>query len=550
MRRKLHIAIAAAGFLFSTVAQGLSFHLGEMVSYAKGSAQVSARDMDKLDVFACRLKHVDLEVVIVVGHASARESDAERLAQKRALGIMDALIDRGVDPKKIYTENKGNKQPVSRSPDQAKLDRRVEMEVIGFPKYKWDGGCMSRLERDLYSFDAKRSLAAARGLLRENGWSVTWLFQRVIEQGRPDLLAMLLKSSSGIPLPKTDRLDLLRRAASTGQPAMVQPFIAAWTPHDVPAPWTDILESAACTSDTGGKPVETVRRLAEWGGELILSGVRAERSPLICSSGSDSKELFELLVSNGVDPKQPEWLLAEMGYNPVIVQKLLRAGANPLAATPKGETLFHTFRLDSTTDVNWLLSLGLDINALDRAGNSPLRRAVAYAGREVLDQMISMGATLQESKEGVLLQASVGNPQAFIWLLEHGLAMGDQAELLKQLARQDEKALSAMAALIKRGVDVNQRDSRGRTALAVAIGNYQPQIVRLLLKSGATQDEPDKDMGKGKTALQLAEKLSGYPPYRPPFSYSFVKIHPSPILLQAKREIIELLLSGKHAPMN
>ncbi len=55
--------------------------------------------------------------------------------------------------------------------------------------------------------------------------------------------------------------------------------------------------------------------------------------------------------------------------------------------------------------------------------------------------------------------------------------------------------------LLKEGADPNQVDTRGKTALFVAAGNYHEEVVKMLLKEGADPNQVDT---RGKTALFVA----------------------------------------------
>lgn len=98
----------------------------------------------KLDKLSADIKGIKLEVIIAVGHADRFGSDAynQKLSEKRAEAVKAYLVSKGVEPNRVYTEGKGEKQPVTKA-DQCKgpkskktidclqPDRRVEIEVIG-----------------------------------------------------------------------------------------------------------------------------------------------------------------------------------------------------------------------------------------------------------------------------------------------------------------------------------------------------------------------------------------------------------------------------------
>ena len=99
----------------------------------------------KLDDVTGKLKGMKLEVIIAVGHTDRIGSDKynQKLSEKRAEAVKAHLVGKGVEPNRIYTEGKGEKQSVTgdkcgKSEKKSKKlieclqpDRRVEIEVIG-----------------------------------------------------------------------------------------------------------------------------------------------------------------------------------------------------------------------------------------------------------------------------------------------------------------------------------------------------------------------------------------------------------------------------------
>ena len=96
----------------------------------------------KLDGLVGKVKGVNLEVVIAIGHADRIGSNAynNKLSLRRADSVKAYLVSKGIAANRIYTEGKGEKQPVKDCPamkDRKKLiaclqpNRRVEVEVVG-----------------------------------------------------------------------------------------------------------------------------------------------------------------------------------------------------------------------------------------------------------------------------------------------------------------------------------------------------------------------------------------------------------------------------------
>jgi OOP family OmpA-OmpF porin len=92
----------------------------------------------KLDDLATKVKAINLEVVIAIGHTDSIGSDAynQKLSVRRAESVKAYLVSKGVEPNRIYTEGKGEKQPVAsnKTADGRQKNRRVEIEVIGTRK--------------------------------------------------------------------------------------------------------------------------------------------------------------------------------------------------------------------------------------------------------------------------------------------------------------------------------------------------------------------------------------------------------------------------------
>jgi OOP family OmpA-OmpF porin len=89
----------------------------------------------KLDDLVAKVKGINLEVIIAVGHTDSVGSDAynQQLSVRRAEAVKAYLVSKGIEKNRIYTEGKGEKQPVAdnKTKEGRAKNRRVEIEVVG-----------------------------------------------------------------------------------------------------------------------------------------------------------------------------------------------------------------------------------------------------------------------------------------------------------------------------------------------------------------------------------------------------------------------------------
>ena len=92
----------------------------------------------KLSDLVEKVKAINLEVIIAVGHTDSVGTDAynQKLSMRRSAAVKAFLVNAGIDRTRIYTEGKGEKQPVAdNSTDEGRAkNRRVEIEVVGARK--------------------------------------------------------------------------------------------------------------------------------------------------------------------------------------------------------------------------------------------------------------------------------------------------------------------------------------------------------------------------------------------------------------------------------
>jgi len=92
----------------------------------------------KLDDLVGKVKDINLEVIIAVGHTDSIGTNAynQKLSVRRSEAVKAYLVSKGIEKNRVYTEGKGELQPVAnnKTKEGRAKNRRVEIEVVGTRK--------------------------------------------------------------------------------------------------------------------------------------------------------------------------------------------------------------------------------------------------------------------------------------------------------------------------------------------------------------------------------------------------------------------------------
>jgi ankyrin repeat protein len=169
---------------------------------------------------------------------------------------------------------------------------------------------------------------------------------------------------------------------------------------------------------------------------------RQGSTPIIWASRGTAP-MVQLLLEHGARPSiQNEWgqtplLAAADNGNAEVVGLLLQAGADPeVSGSDLEMTPLHLAALLGYRDVTEkLLSAGVEANARNREGRTPLDIALQYAQRGVIEALTAHGGQAAANRDGESSAPFVlprpGADEAFVWSLGHsGWAVKTKNHLL------------------------------------------------------------------------------------------------------------------------
>lgn len=194
------------------------------------------------------------------------------------------------------------------------------------------------------------------------------------------------------------------------------------------------------------------------------------------------------------------------------VRKMLDLGAEVDQKTSKGKTALMLAAAGGFTEtVKVLVDRGADVNARDNYDTTAIIAAATAGHPETAVTLLKYGAdaTFKDSSGGSALSNATffGNTEVVVSLLNNmpDLPANTGNELLLLCAGLGHEEIAK--ALLDKGVNVNARGVKERTALMAAAAFDKPELVKLLLEKGAEIDTSDEE---GTTALKVAQNKGNH----------------------------------------
>jgi ankyrin repeat protein len=208
-------------------------------------------------------------------------------------------------------------------------------------------------------------------------------------------------------------------------------------------------------SDETVDPNERIKKATMWAKDY--NG----HTPLDIADLLSNETVSHLLVSKDADMSKPVAIRYRLMEE---IKKLIENGADINAKDNLGQTpLYAAIWSGDANMVELLLDKGANMKIKDIDGQTPFNVAVRYSQKDILKLFVARGAEVSS----IQVAACIGD-------------------------------LGRVKAFLARGIDINTKDTRNRTALHYAAKEGHKEVVELLLANGA-----DVNAGNG-TAAELA----------------------------------------------
>ncbi len=164
-----------------------------------------------------------------------------------------------------------------------------------------------------------------------------------------------------------------------------------------------------------------------------------------------------------------------------LVRMLLKAGANPSAASKYGHTPLHNFAIhNQVIEIRELLNAGASVNVFNKVGHTPLHNAARYSGLESVRILLDRGADPNaQKKSDHSLRDGYAPLHSAVTYVEGDIE--DRLEVIRLLIRKGARLMKSQdgyrpgsplqaakdfSLLVKRGFNPNE-DDRSRSAESI-----------------------------------------------------------------------------------
>jgi len=193
----------------------------------------------------------------------------------------------------------------------------------------------------------------------------------------------------------------------------------------------------------------------------------------------------------------------------------------PANARDSQTALIDAINHGDTTSVIALISAGIDVNAKDSLGRTPIFWAAQLGHVEIIEALAKVGADVNHQDQLGWKPLTLAFESAHFDAVQALVKAGaDRSQLPKDLNTKDKAGftplvealrrnyMSSARALFQLGLDPNSRDESGRTLLEGAAFSGNAELVRILIDAGVAVNASDNADDKHRwTPLLLAAQM-------------------------------------------
>lgn len=287
-----------------------------------------------------------------------------------------------------------------------------------------------------------------------------------------------------------DQTYLLHNAAASGNLEMVKHIVKFGVPVDLvdPKGVTPIFNAA-----TSNNP-QMIKWFIDQQVEFDRKNKEAQ-TPLMQAVLWDAEESVKMLIAHGANINirdGDKWNLLHMAAlngNPAIVLTLMDKQLSLESKTYRSRTPLHiAAQYGKVAVVEFLLKQGVNLDSPDGSGDTPLHLAVEHGYIRVAKLLIRHGANPSlKNKSGfsAIVQASHGRRIELVkWMLSQGISHGEEGEYTLLHSAAFTGNIETIQILINRGIEINMRNQKSKTALDIANSKHHKKVQKLLKKHG------------------------------------------------------------------
>ena len=238
---------------------------------------------------------------------------------------------------------------------------------------------------------------------------------------------------------------------------------------------------------------------------LLESAAQVQNSDLLYTWPT-SEESTKIIRAN-----LPLWVSGSFGLDhitSILLNKSESIDVNARYGSKKTAPLHKAVETGSLGLTRVLLDAGADIKLPERTSinqgeRSILYKAIAHGHDAILEALLSQGSDMQVEESAIYCATFCESEAAIRSIVDHSSDETERAERLHQILLHAAclDRISIIELALQLGANVSDKDTKGRTALFVAVEHGRSNAVDVLLRAGSSTTERD---ASSKSILQVA----------------------------------------------